>query len=62
MEQWRQIILDGEKYGYEVSDMGNVRNAKTGRILKPLMNPNGYYIVNLYRNKNCNRRKSCAKL
>ena len=55
MEQWRQIILDGEKYGYEVSDLGNVKNSKTGRILKPLMNPNGYYIVNLYRNKNCKK-------
>ena len=50
MEQWRQIILDGEKYGYEVSDLGNVRNAKTKKILKQRDNGHGYLFVDLWKN------------
>ena len=34
---------------YEVSNLGNVRNKKTGRILKHTKANNGYYTVNLYR-------------
>jgi hypothetical protein len=45
METWRKI----EEYdNYSVSDFGNVRNDKTGRILKPTMNKCGYYLLNLY--------------
>ena len=50
MEQWRQIILDGEKYQYEVSDLGNVRNAKTKKILKQRDNGHGYLFVDLWKN------------
>ena len=35
---------------YEISNIGNVRNKKTGRILKPSISK-GYYCVNLWRNK-----------
>jgi len=46
MESWK-VIAGFENY--EVSDLGNVRNIKTGRILKP--NSDKYLIVNLTNNK-----------
>ena len=39
---------------YEVSNLGKVRNMKTGRILKPSLNHNGYLRLWLYEN---NKRK-----
>jgi hypothetical protein len=33
-EQWKQIIINGEEWHYEVSNTGKVRNVETGRILK----------------------------
>jgi hypothetical protein len=36
-----------EGYDYEVSDQGEVRNMKTGRILKPILMKIGYYKVTL---------------
>jgi hypothetical protein len=47
MEEWRQI---SEYENYEVSSYGNVRNKKTGRILKPGCN-GGYMYVSLSLNK-----------
>lgn len=38
---------------YEVSNLGNVRNIKTGRVLRPSMNKGGYQYVGL-----CLNRKS----
>ncbi len=35
---------------YEVSNIGNVRNKKTKRILKPAISNKGYYLVSLSRN------------
>lgn len=46
METFRKI----ENYNnYSVSNLGNVRNDKTGRILKPHIKPNGYKQVQLGR-------------
>lgn len=39
MERWAKVR---DNPAYEVSDEGRVRNAKTGRILKTQVNPNGY--------------------
>jgi len=44
MEEWK-IILNYPNY--EVSNLGNVRNIKTKRILKTGVNPSGYYIITL---------------
>lgn len=41
---------------YEVSCSGDVRNTKTGRILKAGINTHGYSIVVLYRDKTKNTR------
>lgn len=49
-EQWKQVIIDGEAYNYEVSNKGNVRNMKTKRMLKPSHNNVGYLQLNLYQN------------
>jgi hypothetical protein len=40
-----------EGYEYEVSEMGEVRNMKTGRILKPGKHRQGYSQVNLFKEK-----------
>lgn len=51
MEQWKQIIINGEEWNYEVSNLdGKVRNTKTGRILKQSKNNKGYCIVCLHKN------------
>ena len=49
MEEWRKIK---EYPQYEVSNMGNVRNIKTGIILKPQKtgSKRSYYKINLYNN------------
>ena len=46
-ETWKQIKGFPN---YEVSTYGNVRNVKTGKILKQNKRPNGYLIVFLYNN------------
>ena len=38
---------------YEISNFGNVRNTDSGKVLKPCINSCGYYIVNLYKDRNC---------
>ena len=43
-EEYKKI--DGYE-NYEVSNLGNVRNSKTNRILKPAQNNRGYYHVDL---------------
>ena len=45
---WK-IIPDNE--GYEVSDDGHVRNKVTGRILKNIVNSDGYHVVSLSNRK-----------
>ena len=46
-ETWKQIKGFPN---YEVSTYGNVRNVKTGRILKPFKRSDGYLEVKLYNN------------
>lgn len=43
MEEYRVVF--GK---YEVSNLGNVRNSLTGRMLTPLKDKYGYYVVCLY--------------
>ena len=45
-EIWKKVIAGGIGE-YEVSNKGNVRNAETGRILKPFRNTGGYLQVDL---------------
>lgn len=45
-ETWKPITCT-DIVMYEVSSEGNVRNLKTGRILKPYYNPQGYAMVDL---------------
>ena len=53
MEEEYKLIDDYPKYS--VSNLGNIRNDKTTRILKKNINDNGYYIVDLCKN---NKRKT----
>ncbi len=45
-EEWRSI---DEYINYQVSNIGRVRNANTGRILKPKIMKNGYHMIGLYK-------------
>lgn len=47
MERWR--IVEGFE-NYAISDKGNVKNLRFGRIIQPFPDKNGYMIVNLYGN------------
>ena len=47
MEEYRTI----EEYeNYEISNLGNVRNKKTGNILTQILRYDGYYCVNVRKN------------
>ena len=52
MEIWKTII---EYPNYEVSSEGRVRNTKTGRVLRPCTNKDGYQRVGLRLNGGQNR-------
>ena len=43
------VKIDGFD-NYEVSNLGKVRNAKSGRVLKPQLNRSGYLMHGLYKN------------
>ena len=47
MEEWKQIVIDGEVYPYEVSTEGRVRRIKTEHIRKQQIGTSGYYKLNL---------------
>ena len=54
MEKW--VILSEPYCGYAISDLGQVKNVRTGRILKQFLRPNdGYLQVTLWNN---GKRKS----
>ena len=54
-EEWRSI--DGY-INYQVSNIGRVRNSKTGKMLKQQLNKDGYYQVGLY----CDSRHSMRRV
>lgn len=54
MEEWRTVVIDGEVFeDYEVSNLGNVRSLKFGKIkiLKTRKQQNGYLTVTLFKNE-----------
>ena len=54
MEEYKQII---DFDNYEVSNLGNVRNIKTGRILKGKDDTHGYLKVGLCKDKKKTNKK-----
>ena len=48
MEEWKDVV--GYEGLYEVSNLGNVRNKQTKKVLKPELNSWGYYQLNLHNN------------
>lgn len=54
MEQWKQIVVNGVEYPYEISTKGRVRN-KSRQIMRTFPNKDGYLRVNLSRN---NRKRN----
>lgn len=48
MEEWKRVIEKGKDTNYEVSNMGRVRNRKTGHILVPVFDSNGYLQVKIH--------------
>ena len=60
MEEWRTCVYNGEVWhDYEVSSLGNVRNAKTGRILKPFKSHSGHGYLRIQLCKN-GKRQQCS--
>lgn len=55
IEEWRDVV--GYEGLYEVSSLGRVRNCTTGKILKPLLKPSGYVVVNLYKTPETGNRR-----
>lgn len=47
-ETWKDIV--GYEGLYQISNLGNVKSLKKDKIRKPCINPNGYKMVNLYKN------------
>ena len=45
-EIWKRLVYQGNDYGdyYEVSNLGEIRNAKTKRIRKQNISQTGYYV------------------
>ena len=61
---WRQIVIDGVKTNYAVHTFGWIKNLKTGKILKPFLNPSGYYLIDIFANgirKTCQVHRLVAK-
>ena len=46
-ERWKKI----KDFDYSVSSIGNIRNDKTGLILKSKKHPKGYLYIGLFKNK-----------
>lgn len=46
--QWKQVIINGEQWHYEVSNTGLVRNSTNKKILALQLNRKGYYTVTLW--------------
>ena len=59
-ETWKPVV--GYEGLYEVSSKGDVRNLKTGRILKPFYNTKGYVMVNLTSTSNDKTKKLVHRL
>lgn len=49
IETWKNI--EGYEGLYQISDMGNVKNLISGKILKPFSDEKGYLRVNLFKDK-----------
>ena len=47
-EVWKDI--DGYEGLYQISNFGNVKRLKTGKLKKPEITNKGYYMVDLYKN------------
>ena len=45
---WKDIIIDGNSTNYKVSNIGQVCNKSTGKILKSGINDSGYSKINIY--------------
>ena len=45
IESWKHV--DGYEGNYSVSNLGRVRNERSGRVSKPSTNRKGYHVVNL---------------
>ena len=48
-EIWKRLKYRGKDYGnlYEVSNLGNIRNAKTHKLRKLRINDKGYHVISL---------------
>ena len=45
-----KYIIINEFDNYAISNLGNIKNIKTGRVLTPYVNPGGYYTYTFSQN------------
>lgn len=50
-EEWKKVLLDDKETKYEVSNKGNVKNAKFNKLMSQFTNANGHVFCCLYENK-----------
>lgn len=50
-EKWKKILLDNKETKYEVSNKGNIKNAKFNKLMSQFTNANGHVFCCLYENK-----------
>ena len=60
MEKWKPV--KGYKGRHEVSNLGRVRNQRTGRILRQRITKKGYRRVNIYANGKAQTSASTSSL
>lgn len=63
MREWKKIIIEDKETFYSVSSKGEIRNDKTGTLLKGTISKNGYHMVHLRQriDKNCSVHRLVMK-
>ena len=46
-DEWKTIEISGEDTAYEISQRGEVRRRNNHRLVKPVLNSNGYFLIRL---------------
>ena len=47
---WEPIFIENEPTNYEVNNIGEVRNIKTKKTLKPCLSSSGYHVISMSNN------------
>lgn len=62
VERWADVVINGFKYDYKISDCGRLLSCKTGKILKPSLDKRGYPQNTFYKTAKENITRRVHKL